>query len=85
MGDGNSETCRNPGTAYYTGGITSPSCQHIYQESSGGQPGEAYPVTATTTCDVTWTGGGASGSLSVTRQATARVRIGEVQVLLTQE
>ena len=85
MGDGRAETCRNSGTEYYTGGIVSPTCQHIYEKSSAGQPGEAYPVTATTTWDVTWSGGGASGSLSVTRQSTASVRIGEVQVLVTQE
>lgn len=85
MGDGRSETCRNPGTPYYVGGIVSPTCQHIYERSSAGQPGEAYPVTATTTWDVTWSGGGASGSLTVTRQSTASVRIGEVQVLVTQE
>lgn len=85
MGDGRSETCRNPGTPYYAGGVTSPTCQHIYEQPSTGQPNDAYPVTATTTWDVTWTGGGVSGSLTVTRQSTAGVRIGEVQVLVTQE
>lgn len=85
MGDGRSETCAGPGTPYYVGGITSPTCQHIYEKASAGQPDGAYPVTATATWDVTWSGGGASGSLSVTRQSTASVRIGEVQVLITQE
>ncbi|WP_426592612.1 hypothetical protein ACPPVS_12630 [Cellulomonas sp. McL0617] len=85
MGDGLSETCRSPGTPYYTGGVTSPTCQHIYQQHSGGQPGQEFPVTATTTWDVTWSGGGASGSLSVTRTSATSVRIGEVQVLVTQE
>ncbi|GEK19910.1 hypothetical protein CXY01_04300 [Cellulomonas xylanilytica] len=85
MGDGRTETCKNPGTPYYTGGVTSPTCQHIYEQSSAGQANEAFPVTATTTWDVTWTGGGASGALTVTRQSTASVRIGELQVLITQE
>ncbi|WP_315092729.1 hypothetical protein [uncultured Cellulomonas sp.] len=85
MGDGRTETCKNPGTPYYTGGVTSPTCQHIYEQSSAGQPNEAFPVTATTTWDVTWTGGGASGALTVTRQSAASVRIGEMQVLITQE
>lgn len=85
MGDGQSETCANAGTPYYAGGVTSPTCQHIYANTSAGQPGKAYPVTATTTWDVTWSGGGASGSLTVTRQSTADVRIGEVQVLVTDE
>lgn len=85
MGDGRTETCENPGTPYYPGGVTSPTCQHIYERSSAGQSGEAFPVSATTTWDVTWTGGGATGALTVTRQSTASVRIGEMQVLITQE
>ena len=84
-GDGRHETCANPGTAYYPGGVTSPTCQHIYDRSSAGQPGEAYPITATTTWLVSWTGGGDSGQLTVTRTATSRVRIGEVQVLVTNQ
>ena len=82
-GDGRSETCRNPGTPYYTGGVTSPTCQHIYTRSSADQPDLAYTVTATTTWDVTWTGGGTSGALTVTRTSTGHVRVGEVQVLIT--
>lgn len=85
MGDGRSVTCRSPGTPYYTGGVTSPTCQHIYEQTSAGQPNEAFPVTATTTWDVAWAGGGDSGSLTVTRSSTSSVRIGEVQVLVTQE
>ncbi len=82
-GDGRTETCRNPGTPYYTGGVVSPTCQHVYERSSADQPDEAYPVRATTTWDVTWTGGGTSGSLTVTRVSTGSVRVGEVQVLVT--
>lgn len=82
-GDGRSETCRNPGTPYYTGGVVSPTCQHVYERSSADQPDTAYSVTATTTWDVTWTGGGTSGSLTVTRVSTGSVRVGEVQVLVT--
>jgi hypothetical protein len=82
-GDGRTETCRNPGTAYYTGGVVSPTCQHVYERASADQPNEAYAVTATTTWDVTWSGGGDSGSLSVTRTSTGSVRVGEVQVLVT--
>jgi hypothetical protein len=83
MGDGNKVTCANPGTAYYTGGVESPTCEHIYQTSSAAQPRGAYPVTATTTWQVTWAGGGASGSLTVTRTSATTVRIGELQVLVT--
>ena len=83
MGDGHTETCHNPGTPYYTGGVVSPTCQHIYVRSSADQPNLAYTITATTTWDVTWTGGGTSGSLTVTRVSTGHVRVGEVQVLIT--
>lgn len=83
MGDGHTETCRNPGTAYYMGGVVSPTCQHVYVRSSADQPDLAYTITATTTWDVTWTGGGTSGSLTVTRVSIGHVRVGEVQVLIT--
>jgi len=83
MGDGTKVTCANPGTAYYKGAITSPMCQHIYQRSSAGQPDDAYPVTASTTWDVTWTGGGTTGALTLTRASSSTVRIGELQVLVT--
>jgi hypothetical protein len=48
-----------------------------------GKPGEAYPITATATWDITWTGGGASGRLEQTRQSAAQARIGELQVLVS--
>jgi hypothetical protein len=63
--------------------VISPTCQHIYDQPSGDQPNQAYTITATTTWHVTWTGGGASGDLTVTRASTGSVRIGEVQVLVT--
>lgn len=85
MGDGRTETCAGPGTPYFTGGVTSPTCQHIYERPSASEPGGVFAITATTTWDVTWAGGGASGSLTTTRQSTASVRIDEVQVLVTQQ
>lgn len=85
MGDGRSQVCANPGTPYTAGSVTSPTCQHVYEKASVGQPGERFPVTATTTWDVTWSGGGQSGALTVTRESTATIRVGEVQVLVTQQ
>lgn len=82
-GDGRRETCRNPGTAHYPGGVTSPTCQHIYERTSADEPHQEFSITATTTWQVTWTGGGDSGDLTVTRQSTGSVHIGEVQVLVT--
>ena len=85
MGDGHSVTCTGPGTPYTTsqGDSRSPTCGHVYAVSSAAQPNHAYTVTATTTWSVTWTGGGQSGALSVTRTSTTQVRIGELQVLVS--
>lgn len=83
MGDGTTVTCANPGTPLHPGGIESPTCGHIYETSSAGQPHDAFSLTATTTWEVTWTGGGTSGVLSVTRSSSSTVRIGELQVLVT--
>ena len=58
-------------------------CGHRYQRASSAQPDEAYDVTATVTWDIQWAGGGASGSLSQTRSASAQARIGELQVLVS--
>lgn len=83
MGDGNTQICPNAGTPWYEGGIESPTCDYIYERPSAGQPGDAYTVRATSTWDVSWTGGGTSGSLTVTRSSSTTVRIGELQVLVT--
>jgi len=83
MGDGTKVTCANPGTKYFRDGVTSPTCGYVYKRSSAGQPNDAYTVTATTTWVVTWTGGGTSGSLTVTRASSTTIRIGELQVLVT--
>lgn len=83
MGDGGTRVCTGPGTPYTPGAVQSPTCDYVYQRSSAGQAGDAYPVTATATWQVTWSGGGTSGSLVVTRTSTTTVRIGELQVLVT--
>lgn len=83
MGDGNTVVCPNAGTPWFEGGIESPTCDHVYEEPSAGQPNDAYTVTGTATWDVTWAGGGTSGSLTVTRSSSTTVRIGELQVLVT--
>ncbi|WP_223145088.1 hypothetical protein [Actinotalea subterranea] len=83
MGDGNTRVCTGPGTPYSDGAVRSPTCDYQYERSSAGLPDDAYPVTATTTWEVTWSGGGTSGSLTVTRTSATTVRIGELQVLVT--
>jgi hypothetical protein len=85
MGDGHSVTCPSPGTPYTRsqGSGMSPTCGYRYVRSSADQPGAAYTVVATTTWAVTWSGGGESGALTVTRSSSVRVRIGELQVLVS--
>ena len=83
MGDGTTVSCPSAGTPYVTGGIHSPTCEHVYAVTSAGQPDDAFTITGTTTWEVTWVGGGTSGALTVTRSASTTVRIGEMQVLVT--
>ncbi len=85
MGDGHSVTCANPGTPYAEtlGAKASPTCGYVYAISSAAQPGAKYKVTATTTWNVTWVGGGQTGALTVTRASATQVSIGEMQVLVS--
>lgn len=83
LGDGSTMRCEGPGTPYIPGQVKSPTCDHVYQRSSAGQPGDVYTVTGTTTWEVTWSGAGMSGVLEVTRSSSATVPIGELQVLAT--
>lgn len=83
LGDGSTMRCDGPGTPYIPGQVESPTCDHVYTASSAGQPGDVYTVTGTTTWEVTWSGGGMSGVLQVTRSSSATVPIGELQVLAT--
>ncbi|MEV7617000.1 hypothetical protein [Streptomyces sp. NPDC089799] len=82
FGNGTTVTCAFPGTPYTAAfGLNAP------QASAGqcGFPGYArpgqYTVTATTTWDVHWAGGGAQGDLTATRTSEIPVRVGELQVV----
>jgi hypothetical protein len=85
MGDGSRVTCANPGTPYTraVGESDSPTCGYRYSQPSSAEPNASYTVTATTTWEVRWTGGGQSGQLTQTRSSSASVRIGELQVLVS--
>jgi len=83
LGDGSTMRCEGPGTPYIPGQVESPTCDHVYIASSAGRQGDVYTVTGTTTWEVTWSGGGMSGVLQVTRSSSATVPIGELQVLAT--
>ncbi len=87
MGDGSAVTCDTAGDPYGAGlGVRpSPSCGHIYTQTSADEPGTAYAVTATANRTASWTAStGVSGTLEPPRPATTgHVRIGERQVIET--
>lgn len=83
MGDGTKVTCARPGTPYQKsyGAQESPDCGHRYTRTSTGEPGGRFPVTATTTWDIEWTGASQTGTLTATRESETSVEIHEVQVI----
>lgn len=89
LGDGNSVSCRGPGTPWRPGlpedGST---CTHTYRSSSATSRGGTFHIEATVTIEVSWTtnvpGGG--GTLpAMTRTSTVDVEVGEIQAIGTQE
>ncbi|ADB73445.1 hypothetical protein [Geodermatophilus obscurus] len=82
MGDGTTVSC-GAGTPYPPGAEgESPDCGHVYaQASSRHVPGGAWPVTATSTWTITWSGGGLSGTETLELSATADLVVGELHVL----
>ncbi|MDT0275505.1 ATP/GTP-binding protein [Blastococcus goldschmidtiae] len=83
MGDGTTVVC-GAGTPYSPGAEgPSPDCGHVYAEASsrhvpGGGP---WPVTATSTWTVTWSGGGLSGSETLELSSSSELFVGELHVL----
>ncbi|WP_275560537.1 hypothetical protein [Streptomyces sp. 5-6(2022)] len=93
MGDGGSKVCHGPGTPYRPSEASkptsnprksSPDCGYTYRSSSAGQPGDAYPVSATVHWSVTWSGADQSGSFpGLTTTSTASFRVAESQAVNT--
>lgn len=86
MGDGNTVTCRTPGTPYEDryGFDMSPDCGYRYKHTSAGKPGNAYPIVATSYWVVTWTGpGGSSGTITLDLESRTSIVVGELQALVT--
>jgi hypothetical protein len=83
MGDGNTVTC-GAGTPYPAGSDgESPDCGYTYATAStnhmaGGAP---WPITATSTWTITWSGGGQSGTEVLELSSTAELAVGELHVL----
>ena len=78
MGDGSSVTCSGPGTPYTVADANATSdCSYTWHQSSAGQPGGAFQVTATIYFHVTWTAIGAAGGgdLGIVPGPPARVAV----------
>lgn len=68
-------------------GLPSPTCNHFLQKASTLEPGGTFKVSVTSAWVVTWTavlpGQVVGGTLPTTATATTDVRVGELQVLVT--
>ncbi|CAM3375891.1 PABS domain-containing protein [Kibdelosporangium persicum] len=87
MGEGGSVTCGGPGSPFPAGSDptrSSPDCGYTYRRSSAGQRADAYPVTATVTWTVTWSGAGQGGTFpNITTSASVAFRVAESQGIAT--
>lgn len=87
MGDGATVSCPGPGTPFPEATdpqAASPDCGHTYRRSSQSAPGGRYPVTATVTWTVSWSGSGGAGTLpNLTTTATTTFPVAESQALNT--
>jgi hypothetical protein len=85
-GDGDTVVC-GQGTAWRSGtdpAAVSPDCGHVYSSASRTAPGGRYTVTATITWQVTWSGGGASGTEpALTSTASVQVQVVEASAVNT--
>ena len=88
MGDGTTVTCEGPGTPYTPDvgdpAAASPDCGHTYRRVSADRPGGVFEVSATVTWQVSWSGGGFSGSAGpLFSTATVPVTVVEVRSVNT--
>ena len=83
MGDGESIVCPGDGTVYRAGygNRESPTCGHRYVSQSPREGEVPYTVTARSNWEVTWTGGGQSGTERTGTASSVEVNIGEIQVV----
>ena len=88
MGDGQQISCAGPGTPYDpSNSNATTNCSYTWTQSSAGQPGGAYQVTATVYWQVTWTATGAPGGGNLGQvpgpAAHVAVRVAESQAVNT--
>jgi hypothetical protein len=83
-GDGGSESCSGPGTAWRPGlSEEATSCRHTYERSSSSERAGVFRVRASVEFEVTWSSNvGSSGRLpSIRREAELAVRVEEIQTV----
>ncbi len=83
MGDGTTVVCGS-GTPYRPGATgSSPDCGHVYAQASRRHvpDGAGWPITATSTWTITWSGGGLSGTETLQLSSSAELAVGEISVL----
>lgn len=82
MGDGQSVTCSGPGTPFDPSAPNATTnCSYTWTQSSAGQPGGVYQVTATVYYRAAWTATGApgGGNLGLVAGPTAHVAVAVAQ------
>lgn len=88
LGDGNSVSCRGPGTPWHPGMPEDGSnCTHTYRSSSASRPGGTFHIEANVTIEVSWTTNvpGDGGTLpGINRISSVDVEVGEIQAIGTQ-
>jgi hypothetical protein len=86
MGDGQSVSCRGPGTEWHPGLPEDASdCTYTYRTSSAGSPDGAFRLEATVTLDVSWFSNAPGGGTlpAITRTSMLEVEVGEIQAIGT--
>jgi hypothetical protein len=86
-GDGTSTVCTGPGTPWTTSVdpiAASPTCGHTYTTTSANSPRGRFTVRAVATWDVSWSGGGLSGTEpAITTTTTVTVTVAEQRAVIT--
>lgn len=86
-GDGTSTVCTGPGTPWTIGTnptAASPTCGYTYTSTSKDKPGGTFQLRAVVTWDVTWSGGGLSGTVpGITTTTTTNITVTEFRAVVT--
>jgi hypothetical protein len=86
-GDGTTTTCTGPGTPWKASAnmnAASPTCGHTYTATSTNQPGGRFTLRAVATWDISWSGGGITGTEpAMTTTTTADVTVTEQRAVVT--